>query len=74
MVARKETINATATANGGSNFAAGNEDYYWTSTEYSSNSIYKAWVKTFRPDSYQNDYNKSALEHVRAIREFSWSD
>jgi len=73
MVDRKETINTTATANGGSNFAAVNEDYYWTSTEDSNNN-FRAYVKTFRPDENESNYTKTSQEYVRAIREFLWSN
>ena len=59
----KATINTTASANGGSNFAL---DNYWSSTEYDSNG---AWKQSFGNGS-QGGNNKNGTKNVRAVRAF----
>ncbi len=61
MYANKATINATATANGGSGFAIS----YWSSTEHNGN---YAWAMDFElgPGSYYKNYTFN----VRAVRAF----
>lgn len=63
MYQNKAIIDATAVANGGSNFA---NAYYWSSTESSSNN---AFDQAFSTGS-QGDFTKNALSNVRAIRAF----
>ncbi len=59
----KSTINTTAGNNGGSSFA---NDYYWSSTDYTTNN---AWHLLFS-DGSQNSYEKSNANRVRAVRAF----
>ena len=63
MYQNKSTINTTALANGGSNFASG---YYWSSSE--GDSIY-AWEQYFATGS-QGLFDKDATNYVRAVRAF----
>jgi hypothetical protein len=63
MYQNKATIEATAGANGGSGFA---DDYYWSSTEYSSN---LAWPHCFEY-GFQSKYYKNDARRVRAVRAF----
>ena len=63
MYQNRETINTTASANGGSNFF---DYYYWSSTEYDNNS---AWSQGFN-DGNQDNFNKLEVLKVRAVRAF----
>jgi hypothetical protein len=63
MYTNKETINTTASANGGSNFPIST---YWSSTEYGFN---VAWLQGFG-DGNQSATNKSNTFNVRAVRAF----
>jgi len=56
-------INATSTANGGSNFASG---WFWTSTERSATNAY---IRFFYSGN-TNDYPKNNNMNVRAVRAF----
>ena len=64
MYTNKATINTTASANGGSDFA--NYGVYWSSTEFDS-SI--AWSQHFS-NGYQYYSNKFNTIYVRAVRAF----
>ena len=64
MYTNKSTINATATANGGSSFTSA---YYWSSSEYSSNF---AWAKNFHVGSQINSNKDNTTYRVRAVRAF----
>ena len=63
MWLERETINTTASANGGSNFSS---NYYWSSTELGSNT---AWRQVFN-DGTQSITFKYATNAVRAVRAF----
>jgi hypothetical protein len=63
MYTNKATINTTAVANGGSNFA---DSYYWSSTE---NVNYLAWLQLFN-NGTQNHFYKNLPYYVRAVRAF----
>ncbi len=63
MYENKDAINTTATANGGSGFAA---DWYWSSTEVGN---FDAWVQYFGGGN-QNGTNKVDSNRVRAVRAF----
>ncbi|MCD4833851.1 MAG: DUF1566 domain-containing protein [Bacteroidales bacterium] len=63
MCQNRETINATATANGGVAFVA---TYYWNSTEYSSS---YTWAQDFSSGN-QHGSSKSNTYRVRAVRAF----
>ncbi|MEX1191243.1 MAG: DUF1566 domain-containing protein [Brumimicrobium sp.] len=63
MYQNKTTIDATATANGGSGFASA---YYWSSTD---NSNYFTWRQTFG-NGVQTSNDKSSTSRVRAVRAF----
>ena len=63
LASNENTINTTATANGGSNFAATGR--YWSSTEGTSTTT---WTYVFGSGSQQN--SKVNLNYVRAIRAF----
>ena len=63
MYTNKATINTTASANGGSNFA---NAYYWSSTE---SGISSAWYKNLN-HGYQSDGSKYGEKDVRAVRAF----
>lgn len=63
MYQNKATIDATAGANGGSDFALA---YYWSSTEYNNN---YAWDQYFA-NGYQGNYLKNGPLRVRAVRAF----
>jgi len=63
MYENKTTINATATANGGTIFAT---TTYWSSTEHDRD---HAWILSF-DNGYQLNYNKYDTYRVRAIRYF----
>ena len=63
MYTNKATINTTAVANGGSNFA---DSYYWSSTE---NDNYLAWLQLFN-NGTQNHFYKNLPYYVRAVRAF----
>jgi hypothetical protein len=60
----KATINTTASANGGSNFAI---NYYWSSTEYDSNN---AWLQNFNIGSQYGNLKSHTSFSVRAVRAF----
>ena len=62
MYENKETIDATATSNGGTAFASSK---YWSSTEYDDNAAY---YQDFS-DGFQGNANKITFK-VRAIRSF----
>ena len=63
MYLNRATINTTATANDGSNFAT---NYYWSSTEYDN---FNAWVQSFgNGGQYYGD--KDSTVYVRAVRAF----
>jgi hypothetical protein len=64
MFTNKATINTTASANGGSNFAI---NYFWSSTEYDSNN---AWVQNFNNGSQYGDDKFYTSFSVRAVRAF----
>jgi len=63
MYQNKETIDAVATSNSGSSFAAND---YWSSTESGGAT---AWIQGFI-DGLQVNYNKSNAYYVRAVRAF----
>ena len=63
MYEHKATINTTAAANSGSNFANG---YYWSSMEVDFDS---AWEQNF-DDGLQSSYRKDGTDNVRAVRAF----
>jgi len=63
MYANKATIDATATANGGSAFAT---YYYWSSTEHGNNF---AWDQDFGSGG-KGIYSKNGMDRVRAVRAF----
>ena len=63
MWLERETINTTASANGGSNFS---ENNYWSSTEYDNDN---AWRRSFKFDN-RNYVIKIATSSVRAVRAF----
>jgi hypothetical protein len=63
MYDNKATINATATANGGSGFAS---TQYWSSTEYND---YNTWYRNFG-SGYQSYYLTYFTFRVRAVRRF----
>lgn len=63
MYLNKATIDATATANGGSEFAS---DYYWSSTEHN---VSNAWQQFFGTGFQVYDF-KFYLISVRAVRAF----
>ncbi|MFO7702593.1 MAG: DUF1566 domain-containing protein [Psychroflexus maritimus] len=63
MYQNKATIDATASANGGSGFAI---TFYWSSTEFNNDN---AWIQYF--DSGFQNYNLKYLSNsVRAVRAF----
>ena len=64
MYQNKATINTTAAANSGSNFA---NNFYWSSTESVSNI---AWLQDFFYDGSQFNVSKSTASAVRAVRAF----
>ena len=64
MHQNKATINATATANGGSDFAT---DYYWSSTDHDN---YDAWGQEFSNNGTQSYFYKATASYVRAVRAF----
>ena len=64
MYTNKATINATALANGGSNFS---NNYYWSSTEVGSNNT---WDQSFGYGTQYDDYGKGTTDSVRAVRAF----
>jgi hypothetical protein len=63
MYTNKATINTTAVANGGSNFA---DYYYWSSTEYEND---RAWGQNF-VNGGKGGLTKRNPSHVRAVRAF----
>ena len=63
MYQNRETINTTASANGGSDFST---NYYWSSTENDNTS---AWGEHFYY-GYQGSSNKNFTGVVRAVRAF----
>ena len=63
MYLNKAAINATATVNGGANFA---NNYYWSSTQTNNTD---AWRQDFN-NGFQNFFNKSYTFDVRAVRAF----
>jgi len=63
MWLERETINTTASANGGSNFST---NWYWSSTEVTTNN---AWLQIFANGS-QFNANKDNAGYVRAVRAF----
>ena len=63
MYQNKSTINTTAGNNGGSSFA---ENYYWSSTDYTTNNA----LHQLFSDGAQNSYEKSNANMVRAVRAF----
>jgi len=65
MYLNKATINATATANGGSNFASGSA-YYWSSTEDDNE---YTWDQDF-DNGQQIPSHKFISDNIRAIRAF----
>ncbi len=65
MYQNRASINATATANGGSSFV---NDFYWSSTE-GNNTIY-AWVYDYTSGSNSYISQKNTYHSVRAIRAF----
>ncbi len=65
MYEQASVINATAIANGGTDFLL---DPYWSSNE-NPNSANYAWAQNFRSGD-ESCEDKSALIHVRAIRAF----
>jgi len=64
MWLERQTINTTASANGGSNFSEPN--YYWSSTELDVNN---AWYQNFG-SGYQSSLYKNYTPNVRAVRAF----
>jgi hypothetical protein len=64
MFTNKATINTTASANGGSNFAI---NYYWSSTEYDSNN---AWLQNFNNGSQYGNIKSHTSFSMRAVRAF----
>ncbi|MDN3689897.1 Lcl domain-containing protein [Cyclobacterium jeungdonense] len=67
MVQNRGIINATAGANGGSNFSDGSTSY-WSSTESGSN----AWA-VFFGNAHQSVFGKADARRVRAVRAISKS-
>jgi hypothetical protein len=65
MYDNRTTINATATANGGSSFSTGS---YWSSNE-SNSEDYLAWQKSFNTGS-ESVSDKENTNLVRAVRAF----
>ena len=63
MYQNRETINTTASANGGSDFST---NFYWSSTEYDFN---RAWRQSFG-NGNQGLVNKINTYDVRAVRAF----
>ena len=63
MYTNKATIDATATANSGTAFAA---PYYWSSTELSN---YYAWVQSLS-NGFQYNVSKADTNYVRSVRAF----
>ena len=59
----RDTINTTATANGGEIFASA---LYWSSAEYNSS---VAWKQSFS-SGFQGSFSKSSSGRVRAVRAF----
>ena len=67
MWLERETINTTASANGGSNFS---NNWYWSSTEHGSNITYPyAWIQHLS-DGETQVLEKSYSVRVRAVRAF----
>ena len=67
MWLERETINTTASANGGSNFS---NNWYWSSTEHGSNITYPyAWIQHLS-DGETQVLDKSYSVRVRAVRAF----
>jgi hypothetical protein len=67
MYQNRETINTTASANGGSNFS---NNWYWSSTEHGSNITYPyAWIQHLS-DGETQVLDKSYSVRVRAVRAF----
>ena len=64
MYQNKATINATATANGGSSFV--DSGFYWSSTEVDNGDV---WFQGFN-DGFQLNVSKGNFELVRAVRAF----
>jgi hypothetical protein len=71
MYTNKATINTTASANGGSDFATSSTSYYWSSTEisYMEGDDEDAWVQNFY-DGVQYGTYKYNTDGVRAVRAF----
>jgi hypothetical protein len=63
MYTNRATINTTAAANSGSDFA---NNYYWSSTEFD---FYTAWEQNF-DDGFQGTSGKDNADSVRAVRAF----
>ena len=63
MYTNRATINTTAAANSGSDFA---NNYYWSSSEIDN---YFAWFQNFN-DGAQSYFNKDPTYDVRAVRAF----
>jgi hypothetical protein len=63
MRQNKDTIDDTASANGGSSLS---DDHYWSSTEFNLN---KAWLHNFFYDNQQS-ISKDLPYYVRAVRAF----
>ena len=63
MYQNRETINTTAAANGGSDFA---DYYYWSSTEDDNGD---AWIQVFY-DGRQDNHHKYFPYNMRAVRAF----
>ncbi len=63
MWLERETINTTASANGGSDFST---NVYWSSTEYGNSN---SWLQVFL-NGAQGPNNKNYTYNVRAVRAF----
>jgi hypothetical protein len=68
MYQNKSVIDASAVANGGSNFSSGNfsTSFYWSSTELDGSTV---WFQNFTVDNQSGNF-KDGLARVRAIRAF----
>jgi hypothetical protein len=63
----RETITTTAEANGGDDFEHGQQNYYWSSSEYDEE---KAWCRMFSVRTNAGKDFKSQEWYVRAVRAF----
>jgi hypothetical protein len=64
MYQNKVTIDASATANGGSGFAA---DWYWSSSEFD---VDRTWIQNFSNGLQSINHKNCRYHRVRAVRAF----